>query len=233
MDLLNYVPSAVNRDGAILDPGRYDVIIAQVKVVTDRQKNLQGEMKTAEELAKKKIDWKDSQQQLAVVFSQPGKGVITERFNTVGFMRYEELADTTGHYASSYEEPYAINEDSGERVPDPDRSSKALNIINELFDAVEVEAKDGEWIKLVQFTEDDEGNKTIVANIKDGDGLREPNTSDLIGSRLNVSVVAKEYGGRQVSSEVKHFRRWGFTPASKGVQDMASVIAGADEDTNF
>lgn len=232
---MNFVPGAVDRSNQLLAVGRHDVMIKTVKIVNDRMKNLDGELKTQEELDAKRIDWKDSRDQLAIVYFAPKKGMITARLNTCGFDRFAELENTDGHFQSAYEEPYAVNVETGERVLSEKRTGNAKNIINEMFDSMEVQNAEGEWIKLVQIEEDPvSGDKTTLANMKDEKGNpRQPNITDLVGARCNINVVGKTYGDKTVSSEVKGWKRHGFSPTSKVTNLVEAVAESSEEEPSF
>ena len=139
MDLLKFKSGEVDRTANLLPVGRHDVRIARAIIVTDRMKDLQGTLKTEAELQAKGVDYKDVVQQLAVTYTRKGGGVLTHRYNTAGFERYGEMEDPEGFFCSAHPEGYAVNEETGERVVDPEREKQCENILNELFEAAGLE----------------------------------------------------------------------------------------------
>lgn len=192
MSLSNFESAKPERSANTLLDGRHDVKITRVvHLESDRMKDFSGTMKTEEELKERGCDWKDTQEQLGVIFTAEDKKTVIHRFNTVGFTRYDELPATKGFIKSSGPEGYALNQKTLERVPNKTRTDQCANILNELFWNCEVEVE-GDWIKLPE-----------------GSGLK-----DLIGARVNAQVTHKMYNGKAVPPEVGAFRRHGYTGAT-------------------
>ena len=213
-----FVAKKAKNNSKILDAGRYDVIISRAVILTDRCKNLMGERKTAEELKAKNVDWTDERKVLAGVFTCKD-GVITERFRDFGFVRFDDLEDKDGHFKSAYDEPYAINQETNERVICPTKSENAQNILHQLFGACQTQDKDGNWDMLMKFDENDEP-------------LEERGIDDLIGCRLSIEVKAKTYKDESAPASVGNFRVFGYKAGVKSVEDVSEPVK-AEEKEDF
>lgn len=196
MDLMNYVPKRPENILEHLSEGRHDVVISRVAIINDRMKNWSGLMKTAEELKASGVDWADSHEQLGVTFSKAGSGMVTTRLNTVGFVRYADLSETDGFFASTGDEGYAIDEKTNERVISKKNQAIALDIMNQLFANAETLNEDGEWKPLCEFDED--GNPTSEVGIE-----------DLLKCRVSIEVIDKKYKGKGVPPDVINYRKYG------------------------
>ena len=131
----------VKKDYVILPTGDHEVSVDEIAITNDRQVSWRdGRMKAEADLP----EWNDAHDQLAVKFikkDELGKtlGVITERYNSAGFTRYEELDDEKKEeFFMSGDEGYAVNNETKHRLEDPARTAQCLNILNELFAAAGV-----------------------------------------------------------------------------------------------
>ena len=225
--LMNYTPVRPTNVQEFLSKGRHDVVISRIAVVTDRMKDWTGTLKTPQELEEAGVDWKDSHEQLGITFTN-SEGMVTTRLNTVGFMRYNQMTDTEGYYASTGDEGYAIDENTHERVISEKNRGIAMDIIAQLFASCEKQNEDGTWSPLCDY--DEEGNDKNGAQLK-----------DLVKCRLNIEVTPKQYKGKDVPPEVGNFRKFGYgssesikvqTPAEETVEETAESATGQTED-NF
>lgn len=113
----------------VLTAGIHNVCISKV-LPTDASHKYSGELKDDVK------PWVDKHYQLAVTYtSVDGKGVITDRLNTRGFTRFDELTEAdrkSGKYENI--EGYAcITTKAGlERVDSVERTNQCKNIINKL-----------------------------------------------------------------------------------------------------
>ncbi|MFA6917044.1 MAG: hypothetical protein WC222_11650 [Parachlamydiales bacterium] len=125
--LNNFVPEKVS---VITMPvGAYDVIVKQVKEVTDHDSNLSGAQKENYRFA-------DVHDQLAVTFIRMDNlpGIITHRFNTRGWVRFDEMsAKQQKSYTKDEVKGYAISKKTGMRVEDPARTVQCSNILNQFL----------------------------------------------------------------------------------------------------
>lgn len=214
-----FIAKKATNGSKVLDQGRYDVNINRAVIITDRCKNLNGERKTAEELKTKGVDWTDERKVLAIVFTCKS-GVITERFRDFGFARFDDLEDKEGHFKSAYEEPYAINTETNERVVCPIKSENASNILNQLFGNCQMQNEEGEWIDLMQFDENDQPTE-------------ERGIEDLIGCRLNIEVKSKSYNDKNAPASVGNFRKYGFTASGNRQLEDVTAKEQTEDQENF
>ena len=196
--LKSFRSAEVDRSANMLPEGRHEVIVSTIYKINDRT-SFKGKVKTQDELDAKNIDWSDSAEQLGVTFSKPGGGVASARFNLVGYKRFDELTDTEGFFQSGYEEPYAIDAKTNERVIDPERSAKAQNILNELFDGCHIKNEEGDFEQLPLGSDVD----------------------DLVGCHLSIVVVPKQYGGKDVNPDIKGFKAPGHSKADNIIDRLS------------
>lgn len=183
----NFSRGEVVRDVVLLPFGEHKVVVHAIKLTDDLHMDLtEGKMKALDQ----RPEWLDPTPQLAVTYKgidpTTGKvtGVITHRYNGLGYMRYSELAEAgldPERYFASGPEGYAVHEASRQRVPSELRTKQALNIVNQLCAA---------------------------AGIAIGGNLDE-----LVGKELMITVYPRQYAGREIA-RVKNPRAVGAkTPA--------------------
>ena len=124
----------------VLSAGVHVVHISKF-LLTDASRTYSGELKTDLK------PWVDVHPQLAVTYAAvDGRGVITDRFNTKGNLRYDELTEAqrkSGRFENV--EGYAcITNNAGEleRVESPERTTQCHNILNKFAQAAGL--KEGE-----------------------------------------------------------------------------------------
>ena len=207
MDLTKFKSSDPVRNFNSLVPGRHDVKVTRVAIFkSDRIKDFGGTLKTKDELDILGVDYEDTQQQLAIIFTDDKGANVVHRFNTAGFKRYEELADPKGFFKSAHPEGYAVSKETRKRVVSKKNSDACKNILDDFFSRCE-NLVDDTWTALPKGSTPD----------------------DLLGCRLSVEVKAKKYQGRDVSPDVRAFRPHGFKGASKARVEVpeAKVIDDA------
>ena len=132
----------VIKDYTLLEDGVHVVTISEIEMSDDRHLGARdGREKPADKLP----PWKDVLRQLIVQFIKKdpatGKtlGTIRHRYNERGFVRYEDLPEDQreGHFAAG-DDGYAVNEKTGMRIEDPNRTAQCENILNELLAAAKV-----------------------------------------------------------------------------------------------
>lgn len=207
MSLSKFKSTKPERSANTLADGRHDVKITRVvHLESDRMKDFSGTMKTEEELKTRGADWKDTQEQVGVIFVEGNGKTVIHRFNTLGFTRYDELPATKGFIKSSGPEGYALDQKTLKRVVNKTRTDQCENILNELFWNCQIEV-DGEWEKLPE-----------------GSGLK-----DLINARVNVKVTHKKYDGKAVPPEVGSFRPYGYAGSTQEEGVEKPVAKDLDE----
>jgi len=138
--LAGFTRGEVDRNVTMLPYGDHDAKIVKIWVTDSQHKSSSdSDLKKAEELGA----WRDPVKQLAVTFQgidpDTGKpiGIITRRFQTTGYVKYEELEDlgyNPDDYFFSPQEGYAIHEQTLTRVVSEVRTKQALNILNEFLE---------------------------------------------------------------------------------------------------
>jgi len=202
MSLANFKSAKPKRTNNTLEDGRHDVnIIRVVHLSSDRMKDFNGTMKTKEELEKRGVDWTDTQEQLGVVYQNENGKTVIHRYNTVGFVRYDELPSTKGFIKSASDEGYALNAKTLKRVVSKERTDQCENILNELM--FNCETKEGDdWVR-----------------IPEGSPL-----SKLLNARVNVKVTHKKYRGEDVPPEVGSYRPYGYKAKTEDEQGIEEPV---------
>jgi hypothetical protein len=169
----NFSRGEVVKDVVLLPYGDHKVVIHNIKLTSDIHLDLtEGKLKSADQ----RPEWVDETPQLAVTYKgidpETGKvtGVITHRYNGLGYMRYSELTEAgldPERYFAAGDEGYAVHEASRQRVPSDERTKQALNIVNQLCAA---------------------------AGIPIGGQLEE-----LVGKELIITVYPRLYNGREIA----------------------------------
>lgn len=188
----NFTRGEVVRDVVLLPFGEHEVVIHSIKLTDDLHMDLtEGKMKAVAD----RPEWVDPTPQLAVTFKgidpETGKvtGVITHRYNGLGYVRYPELGELgldPDKYFASGTEGYAVHEASRQRIPSELRTKQALNIVNQLCAA---------------------------AGLPLGAKL-----DDLVGKKLQITVYPRLYQGREIA-RVKNPRAVGVaTPVDSVVE---------------
>lgn len=118
----------------LMQPGEHVARISSVRS-TDADHQLDGIPK------KEQKPWVDVHVQLAVTFaSVKGAGLITNRFNSKGFERYDELsAEKIASGKFENVEGFACRKNSKgqlERIESPSRTAECVNIINKFAQAI-------------------------------------------------------------------------------------------------
>ena len=118
--------------GNVLTPGRYDLLVTGVVFTNDRIRSIRNP-----QLKDNLPEWKDVTDQLAVTFvDKDHTGVITNRFNAFGFVRYSEIEESQREGIIPLgDEGYAVQESTMTRIKDETRTDACKNIINQFFEA--------------------------------------------------------------------------------------------------
>jgi len=190
--LNTFVPE---KSTAVIMPiGEVDVILKQAKPVTDHDANLSG-------APKKDYAYADLHGQVAMTFVRAdGKpGIITERFNTLGFKRFDELSPKEQKKCRKDEHKgYALDK-NGNRLIDEVRTNQCKSVFNQFLN---------------QLTEED-GSLTIerIAG--------KPFSYDsIVGTRCRITVEEKLWDG-ETRNRITKYRRITSKP-------VLADVAGAD-----
>lgn len=117
--------------------GTWTVVLTKIQEC-DSFHNLDGSVKD------KQYEWTDATPQLVAQFyCEAEKAWFTHRFNGLGYVLFDELTDkqlSSGKYKKAGR--YAVDKD-GHRIPDKDKTEKAMSILNDLFAALKMSEGSG------------------------------------------------------------------------------------------
>jgi hypothetical protein len=196
-----------------LDDGRHNFTIEVVKVLeSDRIKNLEGERKTQAELDEAGVDYTDEHEQLLLGIRAENGQLAFHRFNIVGFVKFDELSDTTGYFRSSHPAGYAVDVETKRRLISPVKEKAALNILNSMFASCEREKEPGVWEALP---------------------VKGAKINDLPGCRFSAVVKNRTYMNRQAPPDIGSFNKWGYTGSTSILNGKVEVIKAKAVDDNF
>lgn len=193
--LNNFTPE--KSSGVTMPIGETTARIQSVQEVDDHSSNLSGGRK-------EDYPFKDIHQQLAVTFVRvDGKpGIITERFNTLGFVRYDELSAKDQKRFTKGAKGYAVDK-KGNRLISEVRTDQARSVFNGFLNTLSFE--DGSsWIE--KF-----GGKPFGSIQELQIALTKGNV------RCNIVVVQEEYEGK-IRNRITKYRKVS-TPVSVPVAD--------------
>jgi hypothetical protein len=188
----SFVPEKVQ--AVLMQIGEHDVMIKSVKEVTDHVRDLSG-------TAKENYRFADVHDQVAFTFVNIDgtPGIITERFNTLGFERFDEMSPAKQKkYTKDPEKGYAIDS-KGKRVISAVRTEQCKSVLNGFLN--QLSTADG---------------KLLIDEI-----AGKPFSLDaLAGARCRITVAEKAYNG-EVRNRITKYRRITAKP-------VLANVAGAD-----
>lgn len=187
--LNSFVPEKVTAQ--TMPIGSHDVIVKQAVEVTDHDANLSGAQK-------ENYRFSDFHDQIAVTFIRKDKqpGIITHRYNTKGWVRYDELSPADRKsFKRDEEKGYAINKKTGMRVEDDKRTADCNNILNQFLNKL---SKNGKPI------------------IDDLIAVGHLDLDMLTGAECNITVSEEKYG-EKTRAKVTAVRKVSAVPVLNGV----------------